>query len=152
MKVRVFIPMEIEPKDDAASVSSAGSAESADSVESVTSLMESFKESMKEVQAMTKSVTKQMNSLFKRAKAETVDWMQEPLCPTPPVLAWCKAHGLSDTPTIDEFLEAVFAAAMTMDYETRVLTFRKDDALALWKGTYSLTMFDVIGRLPTLFL
>lgn len=148
MKVRVFIPMEAEP-NDAASVSSGGSAES---VESVTSLMESFKESMKEVQAMTKSVTKQMNSLFQRAKAETVDWMQEPLCPTPSVLVWCRAHGLSDTPTIDEFLEAVFAAATTMDYETRVLTFKKDDALALWKGTYSLTVFDVIGRLPSLFL
>ena len=127
-------------------------ASSTASEESVTSLMESFKESMKEIQAMTRSVTKQMNTVFRRAKAETLDWLEEPLCPTPAVREWCMAQGISDTPTMTEFLDAVFAAATTMDFETRLLTFKKDDAIALWKGKHSLTVFDVIGLLPTLFL
>jgi hypothetical protein len=59
---------------------------------------------------------------------------------------------LPETPTIDELSSAIFAAAQSLDYESRMLTFRKQDADMLWQGQQRLSIYEVIAKVPTLFV
>lgn len=133
-------------KDDASSIDSATESES------IGDILSSFKKQLKDIDLASRTVNSQMTSLFSRAKHETIDWMNEPLTPTEPVKAWCLKNGLSATPTLNEFFNAVFSAAVTMDYETRAITFKKQDAAVLCNGAYTLTVFDLIAAIPKLFL
>lgn len=150
MKGPLRLVVRIEPmdNDDTADVSSVDSAPG----ESISTILDSFKGQLKEIEKASKSVDAQMRGLFQRAKEETVNWMEEPLTPVPAVKAWCEAKGLSSTPTLSEFLDACFAAATTMDYETRALTFEKADAAILWRGSRTLTVYDIVAAIPRLFL
>jgi predicted metalloprotease with PDZ domain len=120
--------------------------------ESISAILDSFKGQLKEIEKASRSVDAQMRGLFQRAKEETVNWMEEPLTPVPAVKAWCEAKGLSSTPTLSEFIDACFAAAITKDYETRALTFEKADAAVLWRGSRTLTVYDIVAAIPRLFL
>jgi hypothetical protein len=106
---------------------------------------------MEQIDTMAKSLDSHVLGLYQRAKAETVDWMNEPLKPRRHIEKWCALHGLGPRPTMDEFTDACFAAAWSKDLESRVLTFKKDDAAILWNGQRRLTVFDMIARVPTLF-
>jgi hypothetical protein len=78
--------------------------------------------------------------------------MDDPLVPRQGLKEWLERRGLKeDTLTLRAFLDAIFSAATSMDLETRVLTFAKKDANALWAGQTRLTIFDVIAALPQLF-
>ena len=99
----------------------------------------------------SKNLTTHVIQLFQRAKRETVDWMQEPPKPRAAVAAWCAQHGLSTTPTLDEFVDACLGAASFLDLETRIATFKKEDAEALWKGKRRISVFEIISFVPTLF-
>ncbi len=127
-------------------------ASSDDSLESLEDILSDFKTQIRALVTFTNGIDAQVKRLYAKAKEETVNWATEPLIPAAHVKAWFEEHGLGETPTIREFLEAVFKAALTMDYETRILTFRKKDAEILWKGQQSLTVFDIIGCIPSLFL
>ena len=52
---------------------------------------------------------------------------------------------------MEDFLDACYAAAKSMDLESRVLVFGKADAAALWNGQRRLTVFEIIALLPSLF-
>jgi len=119
--------------------------------EAIDDIMSGLKEQMQQICDASAKIDSQMIGLYERAKMEAVDWMQEPLRPRPAVKAWCIAHKVSETPTIDQFSDACFKAAMSLDYETRVLIFRHADADALWGGQQCITIYDMIAKIPTLF-
>jgi len=119
--------------------------------ESVSGVLQGLTEQMEKIDMMAKSLDTHVLALYQRAKVETVDWMKEPMKPRRHIQKWCALHGLPLRPTIDEFTDACLAAAWTTDLESRVLTFKKEDAATLWNGQRRLTVFDMIGRIPTLF-
>lgn len=119
--------------------------------ESVTDVLNELKEQMQNIDMMAKSLDATVTDLYKRAKAETVDWMEEPLTPRRHIEKWCALHGLSNKPTISEFTDACLAAAWSTDLESRMLTFKKEDAAILWNGQRRITVFDMIRLIPTLF-
>lgn len=122
-----------------------------DSDDSVTDVLNELKQQMQAIDLMTKSLETHMTDLYKRAKKETVDWMEEPLSPRRHIHKWCALHGLSSHPTMSEFADACLAAAWSTDMESRVLTFKKEDAAVLWNGQRRITVFDMIRLIPTLF-
>jgi hypothetical protein len=111
-----------------------------DDGETLTDIMEDLKEQMgKLAEASTE-------------KRELVEWMEEPMRPrTAAVRSWLAAHNLPPEPTLKAFLAACYAAATSLDLESRVITFNKKDAAALWGGEQRLTVFDLVARLPTVF-
>ena len=119
--------------------------------ESLGDVMSEFKAQMDEIDRTTKSIGTQITRLYARAKEETTDWLEEPLVPKLALKAWLKSRGLPSRISIEEFLDACYSAAKTMDLESRVLTFSKTDAAALWNGQRRLTVFDMISLIPTLF-
>jgi hypothetical protein len=120
--------------------------------ESVGDVMSGLITQMEQLVKASEKIDDAVLSLYQRAKAETVVWMQEPLRPNPAVKAWCYKHRLPETPTIDELSSAIFAAAQSLDYESRMLTFRKPDADMLWQGQQRLSIYEVIAKVPTLFV
>ena len=119
--------------------------------ESVTDVLNELKQQMQSIDVMAKSLEATVTDLYKRAKTETVDWMEEPLKPRRHIQKWCALHGLPANPTISEFTDACLAAAWSTDLESRMLTFKKEDAAALWNGQRRITVFDMIRLIPTLF-
>lgn len=119
--------------------------------ESLGDVMAEFKAQMEEIDRATKSISNQVINLYSRATNETIDWLVEPLNPKPALKAWLKSRGLSPRISIEEFLDACYSAAKSMDLESRVLTFSKADAIALWNGQQRLTVFDITNSIPTLF-
>jgi hypothetical protein len=120
--------------------------------ESVGDVMSGLVAQMEQLVKASEKIDGAVLSLYERAKAETVVWMQEPLRPNPAVKAWCAKHRLPETPTIDALFTAILAAAQSLDYESRMLTFRKLDADMLWQGQQRLSIYEVIAKVPTLFL
>jgi hypothetical protein len=118
--------------------------------ESLATVMADFKQQMAQIDSVSKALDRCMIDLYTRARVETTDWMNEPLRPKPSIQAWCSKRGLS-RPTIDEFTDACFDAAASIDLESRVVTFRKDDAAILWSGQRRITVFKMIELIPTLF-
>ena len=119
--------------------------------ESVTDVLNELKQQMQSIDVMAKSLETTVADLYKRAKTETVDWMEEPLKPRRHIQKWCALHGLPENPTISEFTDACLAAAWSTDLESRMLTFKKEDAAVLWNGQRRITVFDMIRLIPTLF-
>jgi hypothetical protein len=122
-----------------------------DEGESLTAVISEFKEQIGQVEKVSESISKQVTQLYARAKNETVDWLNEPLSPRPPLKEWLRQRGLTTRPTMEEFLDACYEAAKSMDLESRVLVFGKADAAALWNGQRRLTVFEIIGLIPSLF-
>jgi hypothetical protein len=123
-----------------------------DDGETLTDIMEDLKEQMGKLAEASTEIRGQVKSLFKRAKRELVEWMEEPMRPrTAAVRSWLAAHNLPPEPTLKAFLAACYAAATSLDLESRVITFNKKDAAALWGGEQRLTVFDLVARLPTVF-
>lgn len=119
--------------------------------EGLETVLSDLKTQMESIRVVSLELTTHVVDLFQRAKRETVDWMREPLKPREHIEAWCAEHGLSNTPTLDEFIEACFTAAKSLDLETRIITFKKEDAEILWKGKRRISVFDVLSFVPTLF-
>jgi hypothetical protein len=119
--------------------------------ESFSELLEVLKVQALQINTISQNVEKGVVDLFYRVKCETTDWMKEPLKPEPSILAWCRKNNVSDTPNIDSFMDACFAIATSIDLETRILTFAKDDAVVLWNGQQRVSIFDIIAHVPTLF-
>ena len=119
--------------------------------ESVTEVLKELTTQMEQIDTISKSLDSHVLALYQRAKVETVDWMKEPLLPRSHIQKWCALHGLSERPTIDEFTEACFAAAWSLDLESRMITFKKEDAAILWNGRRRLSVFDMISLIPSLF-
>ena len=124
--------------------------ESESDAESLSDVMSEFKDQMRQIEQAAQSIDAQVTSLYSRAKTEATDWLNEPLSPTPKLQAWLNGRTLPSNPTMEEFLDLCFEAATSMDLESRVLTFSKADAV-LWNGQRRLTIFDMIGLIPTLF-
>lgn len=122
-----------------------------DEGDSLTSVMKGFREQMDQIEKVSESISKQVTQLYARAEEETTDWLNEPLSPRPPLKEWLRQRGLSTRPTMEDFLDACYAAAKSMDLESRVLVFGKADAAALWNGQRRLTVFEIIALLPGLF-
>jgi hypothetical protein len=118
---------------------------------SILEIMEELKRQMQLICDASAAIELQMPTLYSRAKSETTDWMLEPLKTTPVVRAWCKAHSISETPTLDEFMDACFRVAISLDYASRMATFRRADADALWQGQQRISVYDMIERIPGLF-
>jgi hypothetical protein len=119
--------------------------------DSIYDVMKDLKHQMQLIQEAAAAIDAQMIPLYERAKKETTAWMVEPLKPTPAVKAWCKAHSISETPTLDEFTDVCFRVAISLDYESRMATFRRADADALWQGQQRISIYDMIERIPALF-
>jgi hypothetical protein len=122
-----------------------------DSDDSLSEVMDDFKKQMKEIEKASQAIDTQVAKLYSRAKEESTDWLSESLRPKPALKAWLKSRGLPINPTMEEFLDACYSAAKSMDLESRVITFHRSDAAALWGGERRLTVFDVVARIPTLF-
>lgn len=120
--------------------------------ESVGEVMSGLIQQMEQLTQASEKIDSAVLGLYARAKAETVVWMQEPLRPNPAVKAWCAKHRLPETPTIDELSDAILAAAQSLDYESRMLTFRRQDADMLWQGQQRLSIYEVIAKVPSLFI
>ena len=133
--------LEEEPASDSAS----------DTDESVSDVLRDLTLQMKQIDETTKTLDTTVLALYQRVKLEAVDWMKEPLRPKRSIQAWCTAHGLSATPSMDEFADACLLAARSVDLNSRILTFAKEDAAILWNGMRRLTVFDMIRLIPTLF-
>jgi hypothetical protein len=125
--------------------------DSSDSDESLSGVMDDFKKQMREIERASKSIDSQVTQLYTRAKEEAVDWLSESLTPKPALKAWLKSRGLPPRPNMDEFLDACYSAAKSMDLESRILIFHKADAVALWGGQRRLTVFEMVALIPTLF-
>jgi len=145
-----FLRMKVMFVESLPKVDSESSSDSEDS-DSLGNIMNDFKAQMEEIDRATKSISNQVINLYVRAKEETVDWLVEPLVPKPALKAWLKSRGLSPRISIEEFLDECYSAAKSMDLESRVLTFSKVDAVALWNGQQRLTVFDITNSIPTLF-
>ena len=143
------ITVMIQPIGAAAAARQESDQENDDEIDDILS---SMKEQIHTIHTASEKIETQMLGLYARAAAETVDWMHEPLKPTPPVKAWCVAQHLSETPTVDEFTDACFKVAQSMDYESRMLTFRRADAEVLWQGQQRLTIYELIAQIPRLFV
>ena len=119
--------------------------------ESVGEVMSELVSQMQKICEASSAIDSKIIDLYARAKSETTVWMHEPLKPIASVRAWCAKHRLSERPTIDELSTAIFTAAQSLDYESRILTFRREDANALWGGQQRLSIYDVIAKVPALF-
>jgi len=119
--------------------------------ESVSSIMDALKTQMATIDSISTQLERHVTDLYRRSKAETTDWMHEPLRPKPHIAKWCGQHELPDSPTLDAFTEACFKAAKSIDLDTRTITFHKEDAAILWHGKRRMTVFDMIAFVPTLF-
>jgi hypothetical protein len=119
--------------------------------EGLEKVLSDLKGQMASIETASHELTLHISDLFQRAKVETVDWMNEPLKPRGFVKEWCTEHGLPATPTLNEFIDACFTAASFLDLETRVITFKKEDAEILWKGKRRISIFELISCIPTLF-
>jgi hypothetical protein len=119
--------------------------------ESLDTVISDLKQQMNTLETVSKELTTHVTDLFQRTKRETTDWMHEPLRPNPSIAAWCVAQGLPLTPTLDEFIRACFSVAKSMDLETRIATFKKEDAEVLWKGKRRISVFEILSSIPTLF-
>ena len=122
-----------------------------DSDESVGDVMKELRESMDALAAGSKIIDRQVRRLFVRAKKETTDWLNEPLRAKPAVAAWLTQRGLSSPISIEQFIDACYSAAKTMDLETRILTFSREDAAILWEGRRRISVFELTSMLPALF-
>lgn len=122
-----------------------------DSDESITNVMDDFKKQMREIEMASKSIDAQVTQLYSRVKDESVDWLSESLTPKPALKAWLKSRGLPSRPNMDEFLDACYSVAKSMDLESRVIIFHAADAAALWGGQRRLTVFEMVALIPTLF-
>jgi hypothetical protein len=122
-----------------------------DSDESVGDVMKELRESMDALAAGSKIIDTQVRRLFVRAKKETTDWLNEPLRAKPAVAAWLTQRGLSSPISIEQFIDACYSAAKTMDLETRILTFSREDAAILWEGRRRISVFELTSMLPALF-
>jgi hypothetical protein len=119
--------------------------------EGLDTVVSELKQQMSTIDRISSELTTHVTDLFQRTKRETTDWMHEPLKATPPVEKWCAEHGICATPTLDEFVTGCFVAARSLDLETRIATFKKDDAEVLWKGKQRISVFEILSILPTLF-
>jgi hypothetical protein len=119
--------------------------------ESLDIVVSELKQQMNTIERVSNELTVHITDLFQRTKRETTDWMHEPLKPQEHIEGWCAQHGLRPTPTLDEFIEACFATATFMDLETRIATFKKEDADVLWKGKRRISVFEILSSIPTLF-
>jgi hypothetical protein len=119
--------------------------------ESLDTVLSELKQQMNTIEEISNDLTAHVTDLFQRTKRETTDWMREPLKPMAHIEGWCRANGLSPTPTLDEFIEACFTVATFMDLETRIATFKKEDAEILWKGKRRISVFEILSSIPTLF-
>jgi hypothetical protein len=151
MRIRIMITPVLGPANKEDSPPSLDLDDESDT-ESVGDVMSGLVAQMEQLVKASEKIDGAVLSLYERAKAETVVWMQEPLRPNPAVKAWCAKHQLSETPTIDALFTAILTAAQSLDYESRMLTFRKPDADMLWQGQQRLSIYEVIAKVPTLFL
>jgi hypothetical protein len=119
--------------------------------EGLDTVISGLKEQMSTIERVSNELTAHVTDLFQRTKRETTDWMHEPLRPMAHIEAWCIRNGLGSTPTLDEFIDACFAAASFMDLETRIATFKKEDAEVLWEGRRRISVFEILSSIPTLF-
>jgi hypothetical protein len=119
--------------------------------ESVDSIMDELKKQMMTIDSISTQIETHVTHLYCRSKVETTDWMHEPLRPKPHIAKWCGKHGLSYSPTLDEFTDACFKASKSIDLDTRTITFHKEDAAILWHGKRRITVFDMIAFVPSLF-
>jgi hypothetical protein len=131
----------LSPQDDS-SVSSG---------ESITDVMSEVRAQMDQIQQVSKDITQTVEQLFARAKEETTDWLQEALVPKPALSKWLKERGLPNRISMDEFLDICYDSAKSLDLDSRVITFHKADAAALWNGQRRMTVFDLVAALPELF-
>ena len=122
-----------------------------DSDESVGDVMRELRESMNALAVGSKVIDTQVRRLFARAKKETTDWLNEPLRAKPAVGAWLEQRGLSSPISIEQFIDACYSAAKTMDLESRILTFSREDAAILWEGRRRISVFELTSMLPALF-
>jgi hypothetical protein len=122
-----------------------------DSDDSVSDVMKELRESMDTLAADSRVIDTQVRRLFARAKKETTDWLNEPLRAKPVVRAWLKERGLSSPISIEQFIDACYSAAKTMDLESRMLTFSKEDAAILWEGRRRISVFELTSMIPALF-
>lgn len=115
-------------------------------------VLEDLKMQMHQIYTASNTLTQQVESLYSRANHETTDWMAEPLKPCKALRPWLESHGLPSRPSLQAFVDACFAAATSLDLETRVMTFRREDAAVLWNGQTRITVFDMMAAIPTLFV
>jgi hypothetical protein len=125
--------------------------ESESDEESIFAVMNEFKQSMESIVQGAKVVDARVRKIFQRAKKESTDWLNEPLAAKPAVKAWLEQRGLSSPISIEQFIDACYSAAKTMDLETRILTFSKEDAAILWEGKRRITVFEMTSMIPALF-
>lgn len=133
------------------SACASASASVSDSEEGLDTVLSELKQQMNTIERVSSELTSNVTGLFQRTKRETTDWMREPFKPMPHIEKWCLENGLSPTPTLDEFITACFVAARSLDLETRIATFKKEDAEVLWKGKRRISVFEILSTIPTLF-
>jgi len=123
-----------------------------DDEESMSVIMKQFKESMESIVNETALIDARVKQVFRRAKKETTDWLNEPFDVKPAVKAWLHERGLPSPISIEQLIDACYSAAKTMDLETRMLTFSREDAAVLWDGHRRITVFDMTTRITNLFV
>ncbi len=137
---------------DSGEVSDTDASSSAEPQESILNIMNDLKSQMASIEVASKELDGQVKQICRRAKEEQFDWAEEPLRPAnKEVRSWLREHGLSDAPTLKEFMEAVFDSAKSLDLATRVITVRREDAAVLWSGQRRLTVFEILSNLSNLF-
>ena len=125
--------------------------EDSDSDDSMTDVMSELSSQMLKLEKASIDIEAQVKNLYARTKAETTDWLTEPLLPRPVLKKWLTERGLSDSISMDEFIDICYDAAKSLDLESRVITFHKADANVLWNGQRRMTVFDLISAIPALF-
>ena len=139
----------MEADDDA---SSATSTESSD-LEELAEDMDTFKEQIHAMYVATERIGQQLLGVTARAveEEEAAAAAARPPVPVPAVKAWLATKDAPTMLTIKEYMEYFLDVAESLDLETRMVTFREEDAAILTGGRCSLEVYELLPILINCF-
>lgn len=133
------------------SSSDSGSDSDSDS-DAVEDLIDGFKAEIESLVPAIGGVQSQIESIARRIEEKQVDPFLRPnRVVTTGAEAWCKKYGVEETPSVQQFVWALLRqCATSTDMSQRTLRISTVDATLLGFDGSTVTIFDVMRRIPEL--